>query len=85
MTCVIVMIVMVTAGCFSSDSDDETHMSLEPEVIVSNKLYHQSNFTSEFGDPEIWDKFNEAYGGKYSRDLLDTIFESMKDQAEEFG
>jgi hypothetical protein len=80
------VLIIITAGCISSDSDDNvTRMSLEPEVIVSNKLYHQANFSSEFAEPDIWDKFNEVYGGKYSRALLDDIIESMRVQAEELG
>ena len=60
-------------------------MSLEPEVIVTNKNYHQSNFSSTFAEPDIWDEFNEVYGGKYSDNLRNEIIESMGSQASELG
>ena len=39
------------------------------------------NFSKEFPQPDIWDKFNDVYGGKYSKKLRDEIIESMKNQA----
>jgi hypothetical protein len=57
-------------------------LTLEPEVRVTNNTYHQSNF-SGFGEPPIWEEFNEVYGGKYSDRLRDAVIDNMKDQAEE--
>jgi hypothetical protein len=62
-----------------------TSMSLEPEVIVTNTNYHQSNFSSTFAEPDIWDEFNEEYGGRTSDNLRDEITESMKEQAKDLG
>lgn len=86
-SCFVIVVALIAAGCTTNepDSKEESGMTLEPEVKVTNKLYYQSNYSKLYGDPDIWEKFNEEYGGKYSRDLREEIIENMKFQAEELG
>jgi hypothetical protein len=82
--CLVVIIVAVIST-FVFLTYFNTSMSQEPEVIVTNKNYHQSNFSNSFVEPAIWEEFNEIYGGKYSDNLRNEIIESMKSQAIELG
>jgi hypothetical protein len=81
----IVVILMAVILTFVFLTYFYTSMTLKPEVVVTNKNYHQSSFSNSFEEPTIWDEFNEVYGGKYSDDLRNDIIESMKSQAKDLG
>ena len=78
-----VILIILSAGCINSgpSGKEKVSMTLEPEVKVTNTLYNQSSFSRSFPEPEIWDEFNEVYGGKCSDRLLNEIIGSMKSQA----
>jgi hypothetical protein len=82
--CVIILIIIISAGA-SYYYISTPSMTLEPEVVVTNRLWGQINFSRGYGTPDIWYEFDETYTSKYSDKLLTEIIESMKEQAEDLG
>jgi hypothetical protein len=94
-SCIIVIIIILSGFIYfryfeesndkNLDNNKEYHITLEPEVRVTNKIYYQINISESFWTPPIYDKFNKEYGEKYSEGLKNEIIDCIKNKSAELG